>query len=442
MHDFFGTPPLPFTLPRRLYAKLIDWEPEAYALFDCVDAADFDRFVTEADGAVSPEGWSASIDQARIYAVGVNRGRTPDENPAALKWLKKNTLKAKPDWRELILSSNPEGPAEVYNNIAGEPERTNLAVSRVTRKAAANLKKAVDLKPDIKPDPEIVGALPAATIEKVFVLDVGQGAANALVNANGNVVGYVDLGAGVLKDTGTWPTSNMQICLAHRPTVILSHWHYDHFQAANKFTAAQSVTWIAPFQVLGPGPQSAMATALRGAGGLKVWNAVGGSKLRSGSVEIERCTGTGSQNRDGIAVWIHAPDAAEDPILLPGDAGYTDISSLPRKVHAFVVAHHGGSAAGKPSDMPKPGVRAALSYGHKNSYGHPLTKHLTDLGKAGWSIGHPHAAVDERRTEDRKSASGAHSTGGAGLGHIRLDWLGATGAAHSCRCGCTLNPTQ
>jgi len=49
----------------------------------------------------------------------------------------------------------------------------------------------------------------------------------------------------------------------------------------------------------------------------------------------------------------------------------------------------------------------------------------------------PSTGIDERRTEDWPGGKGA-----TGLGHIRMNWTGNTGAAHRCTCGCTLNPTQ
>jgi hypothetical protein len=172
-----------------------------------------------------------------------------------------------------------------------------------TRKA---IKQATNLRPYVKPDPTITASLPSAVIDQVFVLDVGQGGANALLSVDGKIVAYVDLGAGVLADTGTWPTAMTGICLVDDPIVILTHWHYDHFQAANVYPAAKHRTWIAPLQVLGPGPQSAMANDIITNGTLLVWGGSGSPKR--GAIELERSTGpSGNLNRTGIAVWIAGP---------------------------------------------------------------------------------------------------------------------------------------
>ncbi len=108
-----------------------------------------------------------------------------------------------------------------------------------------------------------------------------------------------------------------------------------------------------------------------------------------------------------------------------------------RQISGLAVAHHGGRSPGQPPTKPGGLPRAAFSYGCSNGYGHPLPNSIRDLRNALWTIGHSAPGIDERRTEDRPGGKG-----GAGLGHIRMNWTGNTGAAHSCTCGCTLNPTQ
>src|SRR5580693_2107998 len=51
----------------------------------------------------------------------------------------------------------------------------------------------------------------------------------------------------------TWPTAMTGFCFANSPPIVLSHWHYDHFSAANRFPIARTMSWIAPNQTLGPG---------------------------------------------------------------------------------------------------------------------------------------------------------------------------------------------
>ncbi|QCI68360.1 MBL fold metallo-hydrolase [Phreatobacter stygius] len=436
MHDFFRRRDGgPFKIPPLMYALLIEGEDGEFVLFDAVDAQFFDQ--TYAPGyRIAPGNWRSRVNRAPVYAVEVHaRGGTP----AAIDWLKRHPLGGLPEWSQIELDPDPNGAADVYDTIAGPPQRARISVRPLSRRRVKALERATDLTPDIRPEAEIERALPTSAIDQVFVLDVGQGAANALVTSAGEVVAYVDLGAGVLRDVGTWPNSMGGLCLCHQPKVILTHWHYDHFQAANIYPAAQKLTWIAPLQRLGPGPQSLMASSITRAGGaLMIWN--GHGILSTSQIALERCTGpTGNQNRTGISVWVWGP-VGKDPILLPGDAGYADVPTLAagKAIGAFAVAHHGGRAPGVAPARPGASTpRAALSYGHKNSYGHPLTPSLTGLTASGWHIGHPAAGKDERRTEDRPGGAG-----GSGLGHIRLNWAGGSSSAHSCACGCTLDPTQ
>lgn len=436
MHDFFrrrdgGS----FEIPHRVYALVIDGEDREHVLFDAVDARFFD--LAYASGyQTAPGSWLVHVDRAPVYAIEIN---AIDGTPAAIAWHARHPYAALPEWSQIELVPDRKGEADVYDNIAGPPQRATVSVRPVSKRLAQALEQATDLTPHIKPESDIEQALPTSSIEQVFVLDVGQGSANALVSSPGAVIAYVDLGAGVLRDVGTWPSSMGGVCLQHAPVVILTHWHYDHFEAANIYPAAQQRVWIAPFQKLGPGPQSAMAGAIAATGTLMVWN--GSGILQAGAIDLERCAGpAGNQNRTGIAVWVWGP-VGSDPLLLPGDAGYTDLPTLAagKAISGFAVAHHGGRSSGTPPTRPGGGTpRAALSYGHNNSYRHPLPSSVQGLVASQWVIGNPGSGIDERRTEDRQPGG----TGGHGLGHIRLDWAGGNGPPHACGCGCTLNPTQ
>lgn len=423
-----------FKAPDRVYARLIGGEDSNFVLFDAVDAGFFDRTSTRPDFGGKPGIWRDHVDQAPIYAIEVNAS---DSVPAAADWLNSNPHDTLPEWSEIKLDPNASGAALVYDNIAGPPIRANIIVRPLSTALQRALRRATDLTPEVKPQAQITRALPKLPIKEIFVLDVGQGSANALVTAAGGIIGYVDLGAGVLADAGTWPVAMGGICILRTPKVILTHWHYDHFHAANKYPTAQKLTWIAPLQPLGPGPQSAMASAIAATGTLMVWSGTG--VLRSGRIEIERCMGPASNlNRTGIAVWILG-SPGKDPILLPGDAGHSDIPSLTRgkAIAGFVAAHHGGRSVGSPPPRPTGSPRLAFSYGYANSYKHPLPNSKHALALAHWKIGHPAAGIDERRTEDRPGGSG-----GSGLGHIRMNWSGNIGRHRTCACGCTLDPTQ
>jgi beta-lactamase superfamily II metal-dependent hydrolase len=442
MNPFFGRDISEMPVPRRVYARMIDAEVDAQAqfvLFDAVEADWFDHELARAEGHLTPDRWRDLSQRAPVYAIEVNARRRPI--PPDLK-SRLDRGRPMPRWVELMLRPNPDGAAEVYTNVAGPSQRADLHLRPLAARLRQAVKAATDLGPYVQSDADIKRALPTADVNQVFVLDVGQGAANALVDRYGDVIAYVDLGGGVLADAGTWPAAMLGLCQIGAPTVILTHWHYDHFEAANIFPRAQNLWWIAPLQVLGPGPQSAMASALAANGRLLVWGGTG--TVARGGIELERCYGlAGNQNRTGLAVWIDGP-GAEDPILLPGDAGYKDIGSLKagRAVHSFAVAHHGGIAPGTPpTNSGNAHSRAAMSYGHSNSYGHPLGGAQTKLAAAGWTLGAfpVGTRIDERQTEDRPGGPGT-----TGLGHIRLRWSGSdmSRPTRLCGCGCTIEPTQ
>lgn len=355
MHDFFGPREPGFDIPGRAYALLIDGADSEFVLFDAVNADYFDRIYALSGPLPQPGSWRSHVDGAPIYAIEINA------SDAGAEWLARHPHDALPEWSQIELVPDGKGEAAVYNSIAGPPRRARISVRPASNKVARMLALATDLGPYVRPEDEIELALPASPIENIFVLDVGQGSANALVTAAGNVVAYVDLGAGVLADIGTWPPSMRGVCLRHDPPVILTHWHYDHFHAANIYPLGQGMTWIAPLQTLGPGPQSAMANAIATTGTLMVWN--GNGILSAGKIDLERCTGPWSnQNRSGIAVWVWGT-AGSDPILLPGDAGYSDVPTLVagKAIAGVAAAHHGGRATARRQRSPAPARRASRS---------------------------------------------------------------------------------
>jgi beta-lactamase superfamily II metal-dependent hydrolase len=428
---FFG-PSFDTEPPSRLYALSIGFAPGARELFDAVDADALDaacaRGVPEAI-----RGYGALVEDLPVYALEIDPAHLrEDTRPAreARRWLA--TREARGDWVELKLRPDTDGAGLLYESIESEGRQVAIQAKPLAASMRGRLSRATRLTDHVAQRRTLRSVLPSSQLDGVVVLDVGQGSAAALVDGSGHVRAYVDLGAGVLRHAGTYPPAMQDFCLMHGPTVILSHWHYDHFHGANKTPQAQQLVWIAPNQTLGPGPQSAMAQTILSNGTLLLWN--GRRPLRHGALTLERCTGSG-QNRSGIAVWVEGPGRA-DAILLPGDAGYADIPSLnrgrPRRVRSLVVAHHGGAAPGTPPPDPHHAdSRAVISCGHRNRYGHPLPRALTDLGAQGWSIGAPRSEIDDRMTQRRTR----------GLGHTGLTW-GAPFPPQSCGCGCTIQATK
>ncbi|WP_319797412.1 hypothetical protein [Nitrobacter sp.] len=451
MHKFFADEPSSEPVAGRIYARPIEWIDGEYLLFDGVDADFFDRFREELGDRISIQVWHDYVERARVYAIEVDA--LNEAHAASRAWLKSHPPEDLPEWVELSLTPTPDGTgeADIFDNINGPPVNARFEMNAAAPEIAAALQKATDLTPYVQHPVDIESVMPSSTIDQVLVLDVGQGSGNALVSG-GKVVAYADLGAGVLRNSITWPQAFTGLCVRHAPTVILSHWHYDHFHGANKFSSggyhpAHGLSWIAPFQTLAPGVQSAMAKNIASNGRLMVWNGTG--SLSRGSLTVERCTGPAKgMNRDGIAVWVRGPKG-EDPILLQADAGYDDIPALKggQNVTAFTVSHHGGKTVGTPPAPATAYRRIAFSFGHGNTHHHPRQSTFADLAAVGWTVGkYPGPAWDDPRTEDRRLKPGGpvqHGNGpNIGLGHISLDWGSGPGPALSCLCGCTLDPTQ
>lgn len=421
-----GDPPVP---PKSLYARTIERgeEGQPYLLFDAIDAARFDLAEIEVVIGLSNPAWRAQMLQLPVYAVEV-KGQSSD---VARDWLVSHQDDM-PEWVRLDLTPDPAGPAMLYGNILGLASPVQLTIETLNGSKRLKLEKATDLNDFETDDAGIGGAVPTRDVNHIVVLDVGQGAANALVDVNGAVVAYVDLGSGVLADWGTWPPALTDLCLVGLPPVILTHWHYDHFEAANRLPLARALPCIAPVQPLGPGPQAAFAAAVSAT----LLTRTGPGPVRSGAIKLERCTGpSGNQNRTGIAVWVEGP-VSEDPVLLPGDAGYSDVPGIVTgdPITSLVVSHHGGFAPGTPPTNPSlPESRAAFSFGLPNGYGHPLPASITRLrGSPSFAIGYPAARLDDRRTVSRSG----------GLGHIGLRWASSNRLTPHCTCGCTITPTQ
>lgn len=140
----------------------------------------------------------------------------------------------------------------------------------------------------------------------------------------------------------------------------------------------------------------------------------GAPTLREGVLSLHSCVGT-SKNDSGLALVVR--DGREErPVVLPGDCRYRYITDLPDRVHALVVAHHGGRTNAQVAEIPKPEKEldpaAALvySFGPGNSYCHPLSTSVEGHEQAGW----PNAR--ELRTGERTPAGAVNHQ------HVHIYW--------------------
>lgn len=206
----------------------------------------------------------------------------------------------------------------------------------------------------------------------VAVYDVGQGSCQALVDKKHHVpLVYVDFGGGVLFNRATFPKEFAGFCFTTEPLIILSHWDWDHWSSAYRFPKAMRMNWLTP-KVPETPIQQAFAADLLSRGRLHVWDDTYPTKTVHGKVLVERCTGKTS-NDSGFAVTVYSGKLKGRSCLLPGDADYRYIPSLPRvKYNSLCMTHHGGRLHSKIYPMGKRGAVSANSSGPRNSYKHPL----------------------------------------------------------------------
>ena len=237
-------------------------EEDEFFILDLIGAIWFQQRSEIAANGLSSVDWREQLLVAPVAALEINPGRS-----IVSEWSLREG-----DWYELLLSPDPAGGAQLYRNMfgTGEPVRIDSAQPLPT-KMISKLTAAVSLAGSIAAPSAIQSLLPTSSIDHLCVYDVGQGLAQGILEVQGIPLVYADLGGGVLADTSTWPTIMTGFCFGNSPPIVLSHWHYDHFSAANRFPHARMMKWIAPNQTLGPGPQTTFASALITAGTLNVW---------------------------------------------------------------------------------------------------------------------------------------------------------------------------
>lgn len=208
-----------------------------------------------------------------------------------------------------------------------------------------------------------------ASLDKVGVLNVGQGNLNFVTGQSKVPEIYFDLGGGTGVNAGTYPTSaTIVTCKSQTPLVILSHWDMDHIETAIRDASNCTLTWVVPLQKVGK-THFTLALRVNRVGSLFIWpNRSWVYTHANGEVFI--CNGS-TKNDSGIAVCL---TLQSDQILLPGDAAYRYIHKLPGyKLTSLVVSHHGSSSAATHVPNATGNQWCSYSYGAKNSYNHPDT---------------------------------------------------------------------
>ncbi len=231
-----------------------------------------------------------------------------------------------------------------------------------------------------------------AHADMAAIYDVGQGSCSAILEASANPCLYFDFGGGVLQNTRTYPDALRHLCMTRKPTIIMSHWDWDHWSSAMRSQGAalaanlEGTTWIVPRQKIGPVHKAFLMRLIAGGARVEFWDD-SKTSITYNAIEIAKCQGA-SRNDSGLAMRYRPDWCTHDGVFFTGDCAY---SALPQsfagaRADALVVSHHGGLSGGSPPLAPaSPNAPWYLSYGAGNSYDHPKRSALSAHWSAGWS---------------------------------------------------------
>lgn len=370
-------------------------------------------------------------------------------------WFKELLTLGEDEWVTIELDDTGSFEVDVYGALLAAPVFAHL--KRIDRNIPESASLNAAFSPTSWPDATKAElTAPLATLpalEYLIGLDVGQGAAVGLADANQDIQLYFDLGGGVYRNAKTRPNPLM-FCWRCDAPIVLSHWDSDHWAGENTDSSAQRRTWIAPRQSMTKKHTAFANKVLRAHGKLLIWGtspaSISVSIGATQTLELIRCNGpASSRNGSGIAAIV---ENVGDQWLLTGDAGYHEIGSLPTSPTAIVVPHHGADMGGKSVAPSKPSgyTRLFYSFGPGNRHGrkrpgvqHPTAAAVTAhaaWGHGAWTgttPGHTKAGGDVL-------ASATHP--GSHLDGVAIGWssspsvplsrftCSSTGASSSCTC--------
>lgn len=220
----------------------------------------------------------------------------------------------------------------------------------------------------------------------VAIYDVGQGACQAVLDSQMLPALYVDFGGGVLGNAKTFPTEYYGFCFTKNPSIVLSHWDWDHWSSAYRFPRALDADWVTPPVARKP-IQEAFAADLCSRGKLHIWANSFPQRSRCNGIQVERCSGR-TTNDSGLAVTVYPGAGSRRNCLLPGDATYRFIPSVAggARFDAMSITHHGGRLHSALIPAPKRGAKMACSVGAGNSYKHPFLDTFEAHTGVGWPL--------------------------------------------------------
>tara|TARA_R110002072_G_scaffold238939_1_gene396647 strand:+ start:42576 stop:43874 length:1299 start_codon:yes stop_codon:yes gene_type:complete len=240
----------------------------------------------------------------------------------------------------------------------------------------------------VKPHSSKTNGYKAVYPHKLNVYNVGQGSMSAISDHNNVPLIYFDLGGGYYWHANTYPNTK-QLCFTLANTIVLSHWHQDHFETIRRYTynnwnRFNNKTWIIPKQQISSGYFKLLAQ-MASNGTVLVWdNSI--NEVRFWGGKIVKCTGV-DKNHSGLALIVMSEGNSVSRILHPADAAYKYIPGIKKmKFNGLVATHHGANFPDGNSPIPRTSVEVGnIAYSHANKYGHPTQLSIDAHERMGWT---------------------------------------------------------
>jgi beta-lactamase superfamily II metal-dependent hydrolase len=350
-------------------------EEDGTVLFDCLEM----DWVTE-QGIDSPpiaarsEEEGGGVDMALfILAIGLQGMRKLVGELANDAWYKFEL--GVPDKHRLI--------AEQYSALFTDPNaRGVISAQRIDD---LSLKSLLDRLAGwdgaiASPAAEIDAALqPHGAVDGVAIYDVGQGAATALLSGVVPQL-YFDFGGSVIGNWRSFPRHLSSFCFTSEPTIVLSHWDWDHWSSALIDRNALRQTWLLPVQrQSGPlgGVHARFLSLVRQHGKVVWWDDAPRQIYIAPTLQL-RLFGAGGprsdRNESGLVLRL-IEDGSPDPIVqLQGDAACANCDlTAHQHVEYLLAPHHGGKTdlGGLPGTQRNKTDYIIYSNGVGNTFSHP-----------------------------------------------------------------------
>jgi hypothetical protein len=279
---------------------------------------------------------------------------------------------------------------DYYPGLFADAVTQSSIITPVDEKLARTLSAAFSM--DDLPDESEAGITslldPIGAVDFITVYDIGQGNLNALWTSHGGAGLYFDFGGGVTANKTTFPKAPGKLCWSRQPPVVLSHWDWDHWSSAGRFSQVLHSHWIVPrCDDLGA-HHRALAWDLHRRGHLHIWPH-GMTDYPGTYLKVEKCTGSG-RNDSGLAMIVHGEETAgaRREALLTGDAAYDCIPEVKNGKTRFgaVVASHHGAIVDSIAEI-RPTAQGSLIYsvGNGNQFCHPRLRAELEYLLAGWA---------------------------------------------------------